>query len=98
MRFFGIAVTFATSPVTSRVQQQLRSKQYCLRWLATLENAGQARPTVPAAACSEWPAVSWANQQAEMLFGSSPHPRFFSAKKSSNRSDSIAARASDITR
>lgn len=38
------------------------------------------------------------HQQAELLFRSLPHPSFFSAKKSLNRSDSIANRASDMTR
>lgn len=60
MRFFGIAVTFATSPVTRRGHKQPCSRQYCVRWLATLENAGQARPMAPAADCSEGHAVSWA--------------------------------------
>jgi len=45
-----------------------------------------------------WVCSELANQEAELLFESSPHPCFFSSKKSLNRSDSIARRASDITR
>ena len=48
--------------------------------------------------CAEWVCRVLANQQAELFCGVPPHPCFFSAKNSLNRSDSIATRASDITR
>ena len=43
-------------------------------------------------------AVKCGGQLAGLLVFCSPQPRFFSVKKSPNRFDSIASRASDITR
>ena len=62
-----------------------------------LEHAGTTR-LMATGSTAEWVCRVLANQQAELFCGVPPHPCFFSAKNSLNRSDSIATRASDITR